>query len=245
MSADMEVHRALIEGLSSQISSVRESVNSQISSVNENVNSKIDCVSESVNSVSELVDRKIYSVNENVDRKIGVSELVNNKIDCVDKMIDSVEVAVAICAMKSSYFCSCSPRYSRNTETIKVKKKMAVKIKLQTSKSVESGDCEKYFPFSLTDEEKMSGYPYIVLVRQYSYETGATVVERLDCSPPTNADRVQSPAGSHSGFSQVGSVTDDAGGRRVFSRIFRFPRPFIPASVHTHLNYPHRLLRPC
>ncbi|KAJ8867385.1 hypothetical protein PR048_031186 [Dryococelus australis] len=42
---------------------------------------------------------------------------------------------------------------------------------------------------------------------------GATVAERLARSPPTRANRVQSPAR----FSQVGIVPDDAVGRRVFS----------------------------
>ncbi|KAJ8889477.1 hypothetical protein PR048_008976 [Dryococelus australis] len=39
-------------------------------------------------------------------------------------------------------------------------------------------------------------------------------------------------------------VTDDAAGRRVFSATSRFPRPFIPAQLHTHLSHPHRLSRP-
>ncbi|KAJ8890449.1 hypothetical protein PR048_009958 [Dryococelus australis] len=40
------------------------------------------------------------------------------------------------------------------------------------------------------------------------------------------------------------SVPDDAVCRWVFSGISRFPRPFIPVLLHTHLNYPHRLSRP-
>ncbi|KAJ8895952.1 hypothetical protein PR048_001293 [Dryococelus australis] len=36
------------------------------------------------------------------------------------------------------------------------------------------------------------------------------------------------------GFSLVGIVPDDAAGRRVFSGISRFPRPFVPALLHTH-----------
>ncbi|KAJ8897860.1 hypothetical protein PR048_003213 [Dryococelus australis] len=40
------------------------------------------------------------------------------------------------------------------------------------------------------------------------------------------------------GFSDVGIVTDDAAGRRVFSGISRFPRPCIPALFHTHLASP-------
>ncbi|KAJ8880787.1 hypothetical protein PR048_017258 [Dryococelus australis] len=46
------------------------------------------------------------------------------------------------------------------------------------------------------------------------------------------------------GFLHVGIVPNDAAGQRVFSGISHFPRSFIPALIHTHLNYPHRLSRP-
>ncbi|KAJ8870321.1 hypothetical protein PR048_029342 [Dryococelus australis] len=72
---------------------------------------------------------------------------------------------------------------------------------------------------------------------------GATVSKRLACSPPTKAIRFQSPAPGHSGYSQAGIVPDDAVGRRDFSGISRFPHPFIPALLHTHLHHPHRLSR--
>ncbi|KAJ8897778.1 hypothetical protein PR048_003128 [Dryococelus australis] len=65
----------------------------------------------------------------------------------------------------------------------------------------------------------------------------ATAAERLACSPLTKVIRVQS------GFSHVGIVPDDAGGRRIFSGISLFPRPFIPALLYTHLNHPHRFSR--
>ncbi|KAJ8874937.1 hypothetical protein PR048_022827 [Dryococelus australis] len=57
----------------------------------------------------------------------------------------------------------------------------------------------------------------------------------LDCSPPTKANRVQSPAQSPR-VSQVEIVPDDAAGRRVFSGISRFPRLCIPVLLlsHTH-----------
>ncbi|KAJ8866341.1 hypothetical protein PR048_032184 [Dryococelus australis] len=42
---------------------------------------------------------------------------------------------------------------------------------------------------------------------------GATVAERLACTPPTTAIRVQSPAGSLLEFSHVGIVPDDAASR--------------------------------
>ncbi|KAJ8873954.1 hypothetical protein PR048_024794 [Dryococelus australis] len=72
---------------------------------------------------------------------------------------------------------------------------------------------------------------------------GATVAERLDCSPPTKADRVN-PRPVHSGFSQVGIMPDAAANRRVFSGISRSPAPsFRRCSILTSL-YPYRLLRP-
>ncbi|KAJ8867893.1 hypothetical protein PR048_031698 [Dryococelus australis] len=58
---------------------------------------------------------------------------------------------------------------------------------------------------------------------------------RLDCSPPTKVNSVSNPLPGHSGFSHVGIVPDDAAGRRVFSGISRFSRPFIPSLLHSHL----------
>ncbi|KAJ8871766.1 hypothetical protein PR048_028106 [Dryococelus australis] len=62
----------------------------------------------------------------------------------------------------------------------------------------------------------------------------------LDYSPSNLANRVRFPAGSPppSGFSHVGIVPDDAVGRRVFSGISRFLRPFIQALQYTHLASP-------
>ncbi|KAJ8867791.1 hypothetical protein PR048_031596 [Dryococelus australis] len=51
---------------------------------------------------------------------------------------------------------------------------------------------------------------------------------------------VFNPRPGNSGFSHVGIVPDDAVGRLVFWGISRFPRPFIPALLHTHLDHPHR-----
>ncbi|KAJ8881242.1 hypothetical protein PR048_017718 [Dryococelus australis] len=64
---------------------------------------------------------------------------------------------------------------------------------------------------------------------------GAVVAGRLDCSPPTKANWVQSPAVGTPGFSQVGIVPGDAFGRRVFTGISRFPHPCIPALLHCYL----------
>ncbi|KAJ8871615.1 hypothetical protein PR048_027942 [Dryococelus australis] len=69
----------------------------------------------------------------------------------------------------------------------------------------------------------------------------AAVAERLACSPPTRAKRVQSP---------VALLPDDFRmwksyrTMRVFSGISRFPHTFIPAPLHTRINHPRRISRP-
>ncbi|KAJ8867522.1 hypothetical protein PR048_031324 [Dryococelus australis] len=55
----------------------------------------------------------------------------------------------------------------------------------------------------------------------------------LDCSPPTKANRVQSPAGSLRIFAD----------RRVFSGFSCFPFLFVPALLHTHLALPSSALK--
>ncbi|KAJ8893672.1 hypothetical protein PR048_006272 [Dryococelus australis] len=55
----------------------------------------------------------------------------------------------------------------------------------------------------------------------------AAAAVRLACSPPTKANRVQSSAGP---------LPDDVDGRRVFSGLSRFPRPCIPALLHSHFT---------
>ncbi|KAJ8895370.1 hypothetical protein PR048_000702 [Dryococelus australis] len=72
---------------------------------------------------------------------------------------------------------------------------------------------------------------------------GATVAERLACSPPTKANRVQSPAGSPD-FRKWESCRTMPLVGGFSSEIFRFPRPSIPALHHSHFNHPHRLSRP-
>ncbi|KAJ8887788.1 hypothetical protein PR048_014006 [Dryococelus australis] len=51
------------------------------------------------------------------------------------------------------------------------------------------------------------------------------------------------PGGVTSGFSHVGIVPGDVADGRVFSGISRFPRPFIPALLHTHLVSPSSALK--
>ncbi|KAJ8889047.1 hypothetical protein PR048_008541 [Dryococelus australis] len=51
------------------------------------------------------------------------------------------------------------------------------------------------------------------------------------------------PGGVAPGFLHAGIVPNDAAGRRVFSGISLFPRPFIPALLHTHLASPSSALK--
>ncbi|KAJ8888441.1 hypothetical protein PR048_007931 [Dryococelus australis] len=67
------------------------------------------------------------------------------------------------------------------------------------------------------------------------YLKGAAVAERLAYSPPVKANRATP------GFSRVGIVPDGAAGRRVFSGISRFPRPFISVLLHSYLISPREL----
>ncbi|KAJ8897877.1 hypothetical protein PR048_003234 [Dryococelus australis] len=57
------------------------------------------------------------------------------------------------------------------------------------------------------------------------------------CLPPRRTG-FRLPAASLLYFPHVGIVPDDDAGRRVFSWIFRFSRPCIPALLHTHLASP-------
>ncbi|KAJ8883894.1 hypothetical protein PR048_015749, partial [Dryococelus australis] len=59
---------------------------------------------------------------------------------------------------------------------------------------------------------------------------GDAVAERLACSPLTKANRVQYPAGSLPDFRMWKSC-------RTMPGISSFPRPFIPALLHTRLNH--------
>ncbi|KAJ8888404.1 hypothetical protein PR048_007894 [Dryococelus australis] len=90
-----------------------------------------------------------------------------------------------------------------------------------------------YHPSSLPTPS-LNPLPHDPLREAFVGVQGPAVAERLACSPPTKANRVYYPARVTPGFSYVGIVPDDAAGRRVFSGISRFPRPFIPALLHTH-----------
>ncbi|KAJ8893287.1 hypothetical protein PR048_005878 [Dryococelus australis] len=75
-------------------------------------------------------------------------------------------------------------------------------------------------------------------------QVGATVAQRLACSHPNKANRVQSPAGSPV-FSMWETYQTMPLVGRFSLGISRFPRPVIPTLLHTHLNHNHRLSRSC
>ncbi|KAJ8872446.1 hypothetical protein PR048_026050 [Dryococelus australis] len=60
---------------------------------------------------------------------------------------------------------------------------------------------------------------------------------RLDCSPHTKADRVQSPGWVTPGFSHVGIMLDDAAGRRGFLGDLLLPRPLLIALRELSLEF--------
>ncbi|KAJ8887997.1 hypothetical protein PR048_007482 [Dryococelus australis] len=70
----------------------------------------------------------------------------------------------------------------------------------------------------------------------YSALYGPRWAEWLDYSPPTKRNRIQFPSGSAAHISYVGIVPHDGAGWRVYSGIFSFYRPCIPALLHTHLT---------
>ncbi|KAJ8871494.1 hypothetical protein PR048_027816 [Dryococelus australis] len=74
----------------------------------------------------------------------------------------------------------------------------------------------------------------VVMIVNFNFKScsnGATATERLDYSPPTTVNQ-------RIGFSQLGILPDDATGLRFFSGISCFPRPLIPALLHTYLTSP-------
>ncbi|KAJ8898188.1 hypothetical protein PR048_003548 [Dryococelus australis] len=77
-----------------------------------------------------------------------------------------------------------------------------------------------------------------VRFRAASPSRGAAVAERLACSPPTKANRVQYPAGSPDfrKWESCRMVGEFSRGSPVS------PGPFIPAPLHIHSNHPRRLL---
>ncbi|KAJ8867471.1 hypothetical protein PR048_031273 [Dryococelus australis] len=73
----------------------------------------------------------------------------------------------------------------------------------------------------------------------YSWGRGDRAVSTL----ASHQSEPGSIPGRITGFSHVGVVPDDAVGRRVFSEISRFSRPFIPGLLHTRLNCPSLALK--
>ncbi|KAJ8876262.1 hypothetical protein PR048_024172 [Dryococelus australis] len=96
----------------------------------------------------------------------------------------------------------------------------------------------------VTERGRSREHMYVPLAEHWlwaSHTEGTKPVKGLHwlaCSLPTKANRLRSSAGPLSGFSQVPSVPYDASSRWVFSEMCRFPRPCIPALLHTHLASP-------
>ncbi|KAJ8872578.1 hypothetical protein PR048_026184 [Dryococelus australis] len=93
--------------------------------------------------------------------------------------------------------------------------------------------------------DNLEGMPIsLPLVQTNLDPRGTMVAERLACSPPTKANRVQSPAGQPDFRMWESCWTMTlVGGFFLWDLPFSF-RPFIPAPLHTHLDHPHRLSRP-
>ncbi|KAJ8882364.1 hypothetical protein PR048_014168 [Dryococelus australis] len=73
---------------------------------------------------------------------------------------------------------------------------------------------------------------------------GASMVERLVCSPPTKANRVQSPAGSLLQDFRLRKSCQTMPLVSGFPRVsIVYPLPFIPAVLHTHLTSPSLALK--
>ncbi|KAJ8892321.1 hypothetical protein PR048_004901 [Dryococelus australis] len=88
---------------------------------------------------------------------------------------------------------------------------------------------------SLSSKRQLQLYDFCCgMCPDNTYTVGAKVDERLDCSPPTIANRVQFPAESLRIF-----ASRNHAGRYRWALGFlgdpRFPRPFTPAPLHTHL----------
>ncbi|KAJ8887568.1 hypothetical protein PR048_013784 [Dryococelus australis] len=92
-------------------------------------------------------------------------------------------------------------------------------------------------PFGLLREHVSS---YQLLPLSPSWGRGCVVI-RLLASHLGEPGSI--PGGFAPRFSQVGIVPDDVTGRQVFSDISRFPRPSIPALIHTHLASPSSALK--
>ncbi|KAJ8869873.1 hypothetical protein PR048_028882 [Dryococelus australis] len=78
----------------------------------------------------------------------------------------------------------------------------------------------------------------LAAVNQFTVDIGIFVPKTVVSSLQTAyhpGEQGSIPGGVSSGFSHVGIVAADAAARRVFSGISRFPRPFIPALLHTRL----------
>ncbi|KAJ8886792.1 hypothetical protein PR048_013004 [Dryococelus australis] len=77
-----------------------------------------------------------------------------------------------------------------------------------------------------------SSGPYTIAGMPFNCGRGVVVVRTLASH---QGEPGSTPGGAAPGFSIVAIVPGEAAGHRVFSTIFRFPRPCIPTLLHTHL----------
>ncbi|KAJ8869021.1 hypothetical protein PR048_030567 [Dryococelus australis] len=96
----------------------------------------------------------------------------------------------------------------------------------------------EYYATKIIVTHANSGYGEIQNVK--SLKIGTVIVLWLDCSTPTNVNRVRFPVGSLQVFPHVGVVPDDAAYRQVFSC---FSRPCIPALLRSNLISPSSALK--
>ncbi|KAJ8883140.1 hypothetical protein PR048_014980 [Dryococelus australis] len=94
--------------------------------------------------------------------------------------------------------------------------------------------------FSSEYQEAIS---YKILRYSLIFIMGATVAERLDCSPLFQGEPGSVPGRVTPRLSQVGIVPDDADGRWVFSEISRLPRPRLSELLHCHFISPSSALK--
>ncbi|KAJ8873468.1 hypothetical protein PR048_024286 [Dryococelus australis] len=100
-------------------------------------------------------------------------------------------------------------------------------------------------PFAVIPSPKKWHFISTSVSRSLCFPRGEGVVrvtEWLDYSPPTKANRVQSPAGSLRIFAS-GNRTGQCCWSVGFLGISRFPRPCIPALLHSHLLSPSSALK--
>ncbi|KAJ8876599.1 hypothetical protein PR048_021044 [Dryococelus australis] len=95
----------------------------------------------------------------------------------------------------------------------------------------------EHFHVLLTDDRERIAIAHMLAVARP--QGRGNIVVRLLASHQGELDSIS--VGVTSLFPHVSIVLDDSTGQRVFSGLFRFPRPCIPALLHTHLASPSDL----